>query len=37
MFSTVVVSYAFATAAMLIPALSGFEYSFVRGKMPQEE
>ena len=36
-FSTVVVSYAFATAAMLIPALSEFEFSFGRGKMQQEE
>lgn len=36
-FSTIVVSYAFATAAMLIPALSEFEFSFGRGKMQQEE
>jgi ABC-type transport system involved in multi-copper enzyme maturation permease subunit len=36
-FSTVVVSYAFATAAMLIPALSEFEFAFGRGKMQQEE
>jgi hypothetical protein len=36
-FSTVVVSYAFATAAMLIPALSEFEFSFGRGKTQQEE
>jgi len=36
-FSTVVVSYAFATAAMLIPALSEFEFAFGRGKMQQED
>lgn len=36
-FSTVVISYAFATAAMLIPALSEFEFAFGRGKMQQEE
>lgn len=36
-FSTITVSYAFATAAMLIPALSEFEFAFGRGRIAEEE
>lgn len=36
-FSTITVSYAFATAAMLIPALSEFEFAFGRGRIADEE
>lgn len=36
-FSTIAVSYAFATAAMLIPALSEFEFAFGRGRLAEEE
>ncbi len=36
-FSTITVSYAFATAAMLIPALSEFEFAFGRGRLAEEE
>ena len=36
-FCTVTASYAFATAAMLIPALSEFEFAVSRGKLQQEE
>lgn len=36
-FSTIAISYAFATAAMLIPALSEFEFAFGRGRLAEEE
>ncbi len=36
-FSTITVSYAFATAAMLVPALSEFEFAFGRGRLAEEE
>lgn len=36
-FSTITVSYAFATAAMLIPAVSEFEFAFGRGRLAEEE
>jgi ABC-type transport system involved in multi-copper enzyme maturation permease subunit len=36
-FSTIAISYAFATAAMLVPALSEFEFAFGRGRLAEEE
>jgi len=36
-FSTIAISYAFATAAMLVPALSEFEFAFGRARMAEEE
>jgi ABC-type transport system involved in multi-copper enzyme maturation permease subunit len=36
-FSTITISYGFATAAMLIPALSEFEFAFGRGRLAEEE
>jgi ABC-type transport system involved in multi-copper enzyme maturation permease subunit len=36
-FSTITISYGFATAAMLIPALSEFEFAFGRASIPEEE
>jgi ABC-type transport system involved in multi-copper enzyme maturation permease subunit len=36
-FSTITISYGFATAAMLIPALSEFEFAFGRGRIAEEE
>jgi hypothetical protein len=36
-FLTVSVSYAFATAAMMVPALSEFDFAFGRTKTVDEE
>jgi hypothetical protein len=36
-FSTITISYGFATAAMLVPALSEFEFAFGRGRIAEEE
>lgn len=36
-FSTITLSYGFATAAMLVPALSEFEFAFGRGRIAEEE
>ncbi len=36
-FSTIAIAYGFATAAMLVPALSEFEFAFGRGRIAEEE
>lgn len=36
-FSTITIAYGFATAAMLVPALSEFEFAFGRGRIAEEE